>query len=593
MYVREIVVKKFRQIEGIRIGPFTMPAKSSDLVALAGPNGGGKSSVLELLGFALSNVWSLGYEQRRSFPENSFEVTLALTPDERMEVKKFLHRNPYDDVSAYFEEESIYYRSFNYPEGKYHQNRYTFDRVHSVVSQALGHLERSGLGFSLKSDRVYPPDGFQRQSLLDSPNMTEQQRNRRWAFSDSDNQYRDMFNFLVQQRYYYFRRLGAYHHKIVNAQNIFNSIPADPLRPYDDLLQQLFPGYRFSDGNEEVPSNLFVEISSGGVIPFPDLSSGEKEVFFILSFFLRHQVTNSIIIKEMFGFSGYIGMAKKMVFLEGDNSSADRKVFSNVFAQYGGDIKFIPAQSSENQPKLNAAILHILESDLGWAQFYLLRDRDYFPQGIVEKYNEHKSGRIYVLKRHEIENYLLDEELIAKVQTELFEKITDAARVGNRLKQIARKMSGEVLRDMISFRLNLIYRPEDFSLGQILLGQSIMDELGDSLVERIDALKNSLSTKVFEVNTRLQKATAPSALDELVNQCQQQVISAINGEGNSWKHLFPGKEVLEEYVKSEDLGDFIVFRNTLIKEMAVSPYFVPQELKDIVQQIADGNPLST
>jgi hypothetical protein len=175
MYVREIVVKKFRQIEGIRIGPFTMPAKSSDLVALAGPNGGGKSSVLELLGFALSNVWSLGYEQRRSFPENSFEVTLALTPDERMEVKKFLHRNPYDDVSAYFEEESIYYRSFNYPEGKYHQNRYTFDRVHSVVSQALGHLERSGLGFSLKSDRVYPPDGFQRQSLLDSPNMTEQQ----------------------------------------------------------------------------------------------------------------------------------------------------------------------------------------------------------------------------------------------------------------------------------------------------------------------------------------------------------------------------------------------------------------------------------
>jgi hypothetical protein len=45
-------------------------------------------------------------------------------------------------------------------------------------------------------------------------------------------------------------------------------------------------------------------------------------------------------------------------------------------------------------------------------------------------------------------------------------------------------------------------------------------------------------------------------------------------------------------VKSEDLGDFIVFRNTLIKEMAVSPYFVPQELKDIVQQIADGNPLS-
>lgn len=133
-----------------------------------------------------------------------------------------------------------------------------------------------------------------------------------------------------------------------------------------------------------------------------DLSSGEKEVFFILSFFLRHDVSNAVIVidepelhlhpelarllvktmqsikagnqvwlatynpeiideagrdrviyiardpqtfestvikgtdeaeairimRDMFGFSGYIGIAKRMVFLEGENSSADLSALS-------------------------------------------------------------------------------------------------------------------------------------------------------------------------------------------------------------------------------------------------------------------------
>ena len=306
-------------------------------------------------------------------------------------------------------------------------------------------------------------------------------------------------------------------------------------------MQRLFPGYRFADADEEIPSNLFIQIPSGEVVPFQDLSSGEKEVFFILSFFLRHDVSNAVIVidepelhlhpelarllvrtmqsikpgnqvwlathnpeiideagrdrvsyvardpetfkatvikgteevealrvmKDMFGFSGYIGIAKRMVFLEGENSSSDRKVFSSVFPDYGSNLRFIPANSSENQSRINAAIMSILEADLGWTYFYLLRDRDYLTQESISKYNEHASGRVYVRKRHEIENYLLDDALIAKVQTEIFSKAINADQVKNRLKNIARRISGEVLRDMVSFRLNLIYRPEDFSLGKV------------------------------------------------------------------------------------------------------------------------------
>lgn len=82
MYVREIHINKFRHLENIHLGPFTQPPDHSDLIVLAGPNAGGKSSVLELLGYALSNSWTLQWALRRSFPSFSFEVAIAVTPHE-------------------------------------------------------------------------------------------------------------------------------------------------------------------------------------------------------------------------------------------------------------------------------------------------------------------------------------------------------------------------------------------------------------------------------------------------------------------------------------------------------------------------------
>jgi predicted ATPase len=106
----------------------------------------------------------------------------------------------------------------------------------------------------------------------------------------------DMFDFLVQQRYHYFRHLGAYYHKLGTGGNNGEGPPSDPLEPYNRLLQSLFPDYEFAETDEEVPTNLFVQLPSSEIVPFNDLSSGEKEVFFILSFFLRHNVNNAVIL---------------------------------------------------------------------------------------------------------------------------------------------------------------------------------------------------------------------------------------------------------------------------------------------------------
>src|SRR3712207_5506686 len=95
MYVQELHIKSFRHLEEIHLGPLASPSNSSDLVVLAGPNGGGKSSVLELLGFALSSTWSLGWSLRRTFPTNAFEVALAITDEERELIRQHIAEGQY------------------------------------------------------------------------------------------------------------------------------------------------------------------------------------------------------------------------------------------------------------------------------------------------------------------------------------------------------------------------------------------------------------------------------------------------------------------------------------------------------------------
>ncbi|MFZ6016717.1 MAG: hypothetical protein ACOYU0_03715 [Nitrospirota bacterium] len=225
---------------------------------------------------------------------------------------------------------------------------------------------------------------------------------------------------------------------------------------------------------------------------------------------------------------------------------------------------------------------------MGWMQFYLIRDRDFLTPEAVQKYREHSSGRMYVLNRYPIENYLLDEELIAKVQSEIFSKEIDPAYVREKLKSIVQNILGEVLREMVAFRLNLIYRPEDFSLGNFMRGQAILYNNGEWHQEKVEEFKRYFIEKVSIINNNLSERTKSEALDALISQCQEELRQAIINDSDDWKSLFPGRRLLEEYTRAEGLGKPPVLQNCLIKELSLTPEKVVPELHQVIQTIVDG-----
>lgn len=130
-----------------------------------------------------------------------------------------------------------------------------------------------------------------------------------FSFSSSDNQYAEIYEFLIEQSYDYTRQLGEYQKALLRGEA--STIPADPITPYNKLLGRIFPGYSFVDVDEQHLS-MRIKLPTGNIIEFQELSSGEKEVFFILSLFLRHGINKSIIVIDEPDLHLHPGLARKM-----------------------------------------------------------------------------------------------------------------------------------------------------------------------------------------------------------------------------------------------------------------------------------------
>jgi hypothetical protein len=289
-------------------------------------------------------------------------------------------------------------------------------------------------------------------------------------------------------------------------------------------------------------------------------------------------------LRSLFGVSGYIGVARNMVFLEGKGASADRKAFGWLFGEKAGSVKLIPAGGVDNHLRINSAVLAILESTFSVCQFYLVRDRDYLTPEMAAAYAARSRGRLHVLARNQIENYLLDAELIRKVLLEQYDKALTAGEIKQRLRNVARNLSGQILRDMTSFRLNMLFCPQDFSLGKFFEKTAVLDPSHARIPDKLAAFDKKVLGTVEQVRAAI-NATADGAA-ALIEGCKEEIQQAVRED--CWHVLFPGRALLAEFAQELGLKDDVGFVNALIKELAASDEFIDAELLHLRDTVLAG-----
>ncbi len=114
---------------------------------------------------------------------------------------------------------------------------------------------------------------------------------------------------------------------------------------------------------------------------------------------------------------GLFAVGKKLVFVEGEDSSIDRLTYQKIAQSIDSEIRVIPSGSVLNILTLNNIEEQIRKSIFG-IDIYMIRDRDGLNESQVLELE--KNGRIRCLKRRHIENYFLDPELLFMVAQRLY-----------------------------------------------------------------------------------------------------------------------------------------------------------------------------
>ncbi len=114
---------------------------------------------------------------------------------------------------------------------------------------------------------------------------------------------------------------------------------------------------------------------------------------------------------------GLFAVGKKLIFIEGKNSSIDRLTYHTIAQKYLPDAKIIPVGSVDNIILLNSIEQQIRNSIFG-IELYMVRDRDGLSPELINKIEKH--GRIKCLKRRHIENYFFDTEILYMVAKKLY-----------------------------------------------------------------------------------------------------------------------------------------------------------------------------
>lgn len=117
------------------------------------------------------------------------------------------------------------------------------------------------------------------------------------------------------------------------------------------------------------------------------------------------------VLSDLMGSRGLVSFNQRIVFIEGEEASADRAIYESFYPSSQYNISFVPTGNSSTVRKTAEQVNALLTASTGFQQYYSIVDRD------IDRSEEDPTGgsRLFRLPVYHVENFLLDTELIFEV----------------------------------------------------------------------------------------------------------------------------------------------------------------------------------
>ncbi len=251
-------------------------------------------------------------------------------------------------------------------------------------------------------------------------------------------------------------------------------------------------------------------------------------------------------LSEVMGSRGLVSFNQRIIFIEGDDASADRQVYECLYPPGRYNVSFVPAGNSATVRRIADRVNELLSAGVQFQQYYSIVDGD-----IDRASPAPTGGRLFRLPVYHVENFLLDPDLIL-----------------------------EVTRDMLG--ASCPYgdaRDVETALKQILLEDVHMRPYTAALLDaRVAKAAKEAYDAVFRRTPEQQSMPPRPTFDEVEGEARRLMGEA--AQDGSWQAKCKARDLLKGYCARHELK-YQHFRNSIIAKMG-SP---PADLDNIMQKI--------
>jgi hypothetical protein len=624
MRITKLSIKNFKSLIDFSIE--NLP----DMVVLAGPNGVGKSSVLQAIvhlketvgpygGYRIPNIVSSNAE----FAEVS--AIFKLTDREFDYLTKVVNiPNPPRDAQCDIRINK--------------QGEIVQRNVSAGLSQILQLYDREnypqiGVIDYIDPHRLFRPKDI--TSLQVSGLSLSGEKQRRIALGE--NKFDQLKEFLAQIKLRDLQELQDFVRS--HPSGPISSIP-DSLEPVKRLFTSLLAPKEFYDVDLSRSPVKYVVKTPGGAVDIDNLSSGEKEILFVFTELMKLKLNDSIILfdepdlhlheeiqrripnalkqlgdgnqlwitthslgimsqanydelirvenysgnnqavrvfddagkmasfRDVAGEIGIVTFGERIVFLEG-TTSTDKFILESFFPHLKGRLAFVSAGPVADVTRVSQKILDLLKAKAGLNFYYAISDRDFMTDQVRSQIIESGQGRLFVWSRYHIENYLLDDDIIFSVTNKVLgasNPLSSPQDVQSAFIEILRENRNLIVAKMVADVLNSATRSAYVEINPL-------DVLNDATTK---------AKRLLELTSSSLSGEKVSSIVADNYQKFDRMLS--NGE---WRIFLPGRDLLSRFAGKYPKLEYSKFRNLIVAEMREKGR-IPDEVKKAIDHIASS-----
>ena len=252
------------------------------------------------------------------------------------------------------------------------------------------------------------------------------------------------------------------------------------------------------------------------------------------AFLVRQDDETNAALRSLGHSVGVVSLGRRIVLIEGDDGSLDKQTYTHILQNRFSNLVLVPSSGKQSITSFHHIMSQILEKTLWGIDFFMLCDRDAIPISVDgEELSRSSQGKFRVITRYHLENYFLDENVLASVFSEMEPEnswLAFASDIREKLKEIAGTM--------IPYAAALITAKyfRDIAGNIDIIPRGCHDK-------SLDELKGLMSSKLESEAERYNTSLQPEKVILYLEQTFSRLERSIENDGEAWKIDIPGKPV--------------------------------------------------